>query len=97
MDGKLVFRNICNSSIVKPCQNSGAPGEGVPQNICSAWEIQLAGKLFIFIDFGWELPKFQVQLAGTEGNTGRLDKKLVHNNVSHMDINFHKAISAALD
>ena len=25
VDGKLVFRNICNSSIVKPCQNSGHP------------------------------------------------------------------------
>jgi len=60
---------------------SRAPNEGVPQNICSALEIQLAGKIFIFIDFGWELPTFQDQLAGTKGNTGRLDKKLAHNNV----------------
>ena len=73
--------------------HAGAPNEGVPQNICSALEIQLAGKIFIFIDFGWELPTFQVQLAGTEGNTGRLDKKLVQ----YIDINFHKAISGALD
>ena len=63
------------------CLSSGAHNEGVPLNICSALEVQLAGKIFIFIDFGWELPTFQVQLAGTEGNTGRLDNKLVHNNV----------------
>ena len=73
--------------------HAGAPNEGVPQNICSALEIQLASKIFIFIDFGWELRTFQVQLAGTEGNTGRLDKKLVQ----YIDINFHKAISVALD
>ena len=38
-------------------------------------------KRYLFSDFGWELPKFQVKQAGTEGNRGRLDKKLVHNNV----------------
>ena len=35
------------------CLSSGAHNEGVPLNICSALEVQLAGKIFIFIDFGW--------------------------------------------
>ena len=36
-----------------PCL-SGAPNGGVPQNICSAVEIQLARKLIIATDFSWE-------------------------------------------
>lgn len=36
----------------------GHPTGRVPQNICSAVEIQLAGKLFIATDFGWELRTF---------------------------------------
>ena len=48
------------SKIVKSNQSyskghlPGAPDGGVPQNICSAVEIQLAGKLIIAADFSWE-------------------------------------------
>ena len=47
--------------------SSGAPNGGVPQNICSAEEIQLAGKLIITADFSWEFrtfSKFRARLAG---------------------------------
>ena len=39
-------------------KRTGAPDGGVPQNICSAVEIQLAGKLIIAADFSWEFRAF---------------------------------------
>ena len=38
--------------------STGAPDGGVPQNICSAEGIQLAGKLIIATDFSWEFRTF---------------------------------------
>ena len=35
-----------------------ATNGGVPQNICSAVEIQLAGKIIIATDFNWEFRTF---------------------------------------
>ena len=46
-------KTICVKNIIHN-EESGAPNEGVPQNICSAVEIQLAGKLLIFTHFRWE-------------------------------------------
>ena len=53
---------ISESSVSRICKSwmhlSGAPDGGVPQNICSAEEIQLAGKLIIATDFSWEFRTF---------------------------------------
>ena len=50
----------CMSILIyrKCCYLTGAPDGGVPQNICSAVEIQLAGKLIIAEDFSWEFRAF---------------------------------------
>ena len=42
-----------------------ATNGGVPQNICSAVEIQLAGKIVIATDLGWELRTFSSNLSRT--------------------------------
>ena len=64
----LIQRNTCHKillvgAVVQCCcfQEyivSGAPDGGVPQNICSAEGIQLAGKLIIATDFSWEFRTF---------------------------------------
>ena len=64
---------------VGPQLSPGAPNGGVPQNICSAEEIQLAGKLIIAADFSWEFrtfPRFRAELAGLSKRLGETGNTL---------------------